>query len=177
MALLGIWPMKRPIWTKDTALSELEALVAEGKRIEQHQAFDEAHTRWIARVLAVLEEVFGPQSRYYLSFADLPWRQTGSFIVGGLADREGSYNPQRAVERKHHQAYLEQLGTPVASCWLLRITSEDQTLSPSMTAKTLPRSRARSSGCLTWRVRRFGRSLERNPRRKRTYRMPLKVSW
>jgi REase_DpnII-MboI len=72
-------------------------------------AFSAEHTRWAATCLAVLEEVFGQDSRYYLSFDALRWVETGSFIIPGGA---GTWrNPQAAVDRRHHQAYLRDLET------------------------------------------------------------------
>ncbi len=72
-------------------------------------AFSADHTRWAARCLAVLEEVFGQDSRYYLSFNALRWVETGSFIIPGGA---GAWrDPQAAVDRRHHQAYLRDLET------------------------------------------------------------------
>jgi hypothetical protein len=52
--------------------------------------------------LAFLEEVFGQNSRYYATFASLPWRETGSFIVDG-------WNPANAIEQRHQNAYKRQL--------------------------------------------------------------------
>jgi hypothetical protein len=59
----------------------------------------------------VLEQVFGQKSRYYLSFACLKWSQSGSFLVGGPGDPEGSWNPQVAVDRRHQEAYVRDLDT------------------------------------------------------------------
>jgi len=87
----------------------LETLANESRRLAQDRAFSETHTRWLARTLAVLEEVFGRKSRYYLTFAHLQWRETGSFAFGGPADPEGSWNPQKAIDRRHHEAYLRDL--------------------------------------------------------------------
>ncbi len=70
-------------------------------------AFSAEHTRWAARSLAVLEEVFGQNSRYYLSFAALQWQETGAFIIPGGFARD----PQVAVDRRHHGAYLRDLET------------------------------------------------------------------
>lgn len=59
--------------------------------------------------MRVLEQVFGRGSRYYLSFAALDWAESGSFIIGGPGDPEGSWNPQAAIERRHQQAHVRQL--------------------------------------------------------------------
>jgi len=62
-------------------------------------------------VLAVLEEVFGRESRYFLTFASLSWSQEGRFLIGGIGDPEASFKPQAAIERRHHQAFSSQLET------------------------------------------------------------------
>lgn len=100
----------RPTWTKEATLAELRALAEESKRLAGSQAHSEEHTRWAIRVLNVLEEVFGGNSRYYLSFAQLQWRETSSFIFGGPGDPD-AWNPQRAIEKRHHSKYLSDLGT------------------------------------------------------------------
>lgn len=64
--------------------------------------FSAEHTRWLVQTLRVLEEVFGASSRYYLTIAGIPWRETSSFIVSG-------WNPDRAVEQRHQEAYVNQL--------------------------------------------------------------------
>jgi len=98
-----------PRWTQETADEELRALLDKIPRLSQVQRFSAEHTEWGMRTLRLLEDVFGQASRYYLSFAALEWGETGSFIVGGLSDPEGAYNPQAAVERQHQQAYVRQL--------------------------------------------------------------------
>lgn len=96
-------------WTQEVATTEINGLIAEVDALTRESGFSARHTRWVARVLRFLEEVFGQKSRYYLSFAHLTWRQDGSFMVGGPADPEGSWDPMAAVERRHHEAYLRQL--------------------------------------------------------------------
>jgi len=77
-------------WTKEAALEELRTLAQQSMALERMPRHSEDHTRWSLRVLNVLEDVFGRKSRYYLSFAAIPWAQTGTFIIGGLSDPEGS---------------------------------------------------------------------------------------
>jgi len=96
-------------WTKQRALQELGRLTAAIDQLTKGRRLSADHTRWMAKVLAFLEEVFGQDSRYFLTFASLAWAQTGSFIVGGPGAPEESMNPQAAVERRHHQAYLRDL--------------------------------------------------------------------
>lgn len=61
------------------------------------------------RTLVLLEQVFGQNSRFYLSFAALRWRETGQVIFGGPDDPEGSWNPAAAIERIEHKAFLRHL--------------------------------------------------------------------
>ncbi len=96
-------------WSKEAALAELRTLAESTKSLAKERAYSAEHTRWVARALAVLEEVFGRHSRYFLTFASYEWRETGAFLVGGPADREGSWNPQAAIERRHQAAYVKQL--------------------------------------------------------------------
>ena len=98
-----------PNWTKETAVAELSDLINEIPKLESQQAFCADHTRWITRTMTFLEEIFGENSIYYCSFTDFCWYQRGGFIIGGVAHRDEVMDPQGAVERKHHKAYLNQL--------------------------------------------------------------------
>lgn len=96
-------------WTKEKVLAELAELqaVAETLKSQQRQSAD--HIRWLANCLELLEGVYGQESRYYLSFADLKWQATGTVLVGGPSDPGGSRNPAAALEREHQKAYLVSL--------------------------------------------------------------------
>ncbi len=96
------------LWTKEEALSELNKLIEEIEELKNKEAFLKEHTNWWARTLTFLEEVFGPYSRYYLTFASFTWKETGSFIIGPK-DLSGFMNPQKAIEEKDHIAYIRQL--------------------------------------------------------------------
>lgn len=96
-------------WTKESATAELKALIAEIPDLMGRRRHCAEHTRWVARTLRVLEQVFGHNSRYYLSFAHLKWSETGSFLIGGPGDPEGSWNPQAAIDRRHQEAYVRDL--------------------------------------------------------------------
>ncbi|MBI2918310.1 MAG: hypothetical protein HYY01_09980 [Chloroflexi bacterium] len=97
-------------WAKESALAELQALAEATKTLAGERRLSEGHTRWLARTLAVLEEVFGRNSQYYLSFASFTWKRTGSFVVDPRTFEE-AVNPTPAIEREHHKAYLHQLET------------------------------------------------------------------
>jgi len=89
-------------WTKEAALEELRFVLGEVDVLTRVRRFSAPHTRWLARTLRLLEEVFGASSRYYLSVAALQWSETGSFIVSG-------FDPSRGIERRHQEAYVHQL--------------------------------------------------------------------
>jgi hypothetical protein len=96
-------------WTKEAALDEIGKIVGAIEILKNQTRFSADHMRWVANALAFLEEVFGRESWYYLTFAHLEWQQTGKIVVGGPWDRLGSDNPPAAFEREHHKAYLKQL--------------------------------------------------------------------
>jgi len=96
-------------WTQEQAVDELKALIAEIPVLRRGERFSPSHTRWAMRTLTLLEQVFGQNSRYYLSFATLKWRETGQVIIGGPGDPEGAWNPQASLERVDHQAFLRHL--------------------------------------------------------------------
>ncbi len=103
--------MRPTTWTKKSALEELDLIIAEINNLRRTKANSAEHVRWHQRVVSLFEEVFGRDSRSFSSFTVLTWRRGGSFVIGGIRDPEGSYNPQGAIDREHHKAYLEQLET------------------------------------------------------------------
>jgi hypothetical protein len=94
-------------WTQDLALDELSALLKDIPQLESERRFSAEHTRWLTRALRVLEQVFGTNSRYFLSLAHLSWGDSGTFLVQG----RGGYEIQSAIERRHQEAYVRQLDT------------------------------------------------------------------
>jgi len=90
-------------WTKESATRELKALIDEIPDLMKRRRNCAEHTRWVFRTLRLLEQVFGQKSRYYLSFAYLKWSESGSFLVGGPDDPEGSWNPQVVIDRRHQE--------------------------------------------------------------------------
>ena len=96
-------------WTKESATTEIKALIDEIPDLMNRPRRCAEHTRWAARTLRVLEQVFGHKSQYYQSVAYLKWSQSGSILVGGPGDPEGSWHPQAAIERRHQEAYLRDL--------------------------------------------------------------------
>src|SRR5260370_19129524 len=93
-------------WTQESATAELKALTEDIGSLTQGIRFSAAHMRWIARTLALLEEVFGRKSRYYLTFAHFALHKSGNFQVFDPEDSEEAWDPQQAIEQRHHHAYL-----------------------------------------------------------------------
>ena len=96
-------------WTKETALSVLDALIRQIDKLYDQRRHSAEHTRWLTRAFALLEEVFGRESRYFKSLAGLEWAESGAFMVGGPGDQEGSWNPMAAIEKRHQVAYQRHL--------------------------------------------------------------------
>jgi hypothetical protein len=95
--------------TTETAIAELDALIAQIDQLRAEHRNSANHVRWAVGVLEFFEQVFGQNSRFYLSFAQLKWHHMGGFLVGGPNDPQGSWDPQSAIDRKHHEAYLRDL--------------------------------------------------------------------
>ncbi len=91
-------------WTKEEALTTLNELANEADHLRGSKAFSTEHTIWVTKCYDTLEEVFGRASRYFLTFAQFKWHETGSFITEG-------WDPQAYIATKHHEAFLRQLGT------------------------------------------------------------------
>lgn len=91
-------------WNKETALTELSSLIQEAQRLKQSRRMSAEHTRWLAKTLQFLEGVFGTSSIYYLSFKQLRWQQSGSFVIQ-------AWDIQGALDERHHQAYVRDLDT------------------------------------------------------------------
>jgi len=98
-------------WTNDSALIEIDSLINSIDSLKNVEAFSADHVYWHQKVVSFLEDIFGKESRYFQGFSHLSWRRDGSFLVGGIGDPDGSYNPQAAIEREHHKGYQAHLGT------------------------------------------------------------------
>lgn len=89
------------------AKNELVALIDVIEKLSATTAFSAEHVRWRDNVLIVLDEIFG-ENRYFHSIANLTWSKS-NFMIGGVNDPLGSFDPQAAIEREHHKEYLRQL--------------------------------------------------------------------
>lgn len=94
---------------QETAVKIMHGLIDEVESLKNDVAFSEAHTRWLTNALSATEQIFGRGSRIYLNLADLPWRETGSFIMNPRIHGTMDYN--KIKEKFHHEAYLKQLDT------------------------------------------------------------------
>jgi len=90
-------------WTKEEALKTLKKLAKEAEWLQNSKAFSTEHTLWVTKCLETFEEVFGPASRYYLSFAALTWRESQSFVIR-------AWDLQDAIDAKHYAAFRRDLG-------------------------------------------------------------------
>jgi len=87
------------------ATSELKKLISKIDRLEQSTRFSAEHTKWVADTLFLLEDIFGRNSRLFVTFARLNWQASGSYIT------DGHEEPQQAMERWSHEGYLSNLDT------------------------------------------------------------------
>jgi hypothetical protein len=95
-----------PIWTTEAATTELTKLIDDITELEKVRHHSAPHMRWLARMMAFLEEVFGMESDCYRSLATVPWKwRGGQYVLIG----NDVFNPDAAIERKHQRAYLEDL--------------------------------------------------------------------
>lgn len=95
-------------WTKEKSLKELDILIGEIKKLREQRRFSTDHTHWVIRSLEFLEEVFGRNSRYYLTFASFQWVEMSSSVIG-IQDIAECGTMQRAIDKRNHDAYLRQL--------------------------------------------------------------------
>ncbi|MHB1348168.1 MAG: hypothetical protein ACYCXK_11835, partial [Candidatus Humimicrobiaceae bacterium] len=97
------------MFDKKIALKQFRSVINDIDNLKTRDAFSSEHTKWLALTTDLLEKIFGTGSRYFLTFKNYSWQKVGQFIIGGISDRMGSMNPQAAINREHHKAYLEQL--------------------------------------------------------------------
>jgi REase_DpnII-MboI len=91
-------------WTKESALAELRALVAQIDSLEGVRRRSAPHVEWVMRVTAFLAEVFGCNSSIYQAFISFPWEHRGQMFFHMIG-------AEQEIEYKHQLAYVEQLET------------------------------------------------------------------
>jgi hypothetical protein len=94
------------MWTRETAISELETLIKQINTLKTQRRFSAEHAEWLMKVHAFLEEIFGETSRYCGTFQSLQWQRTGTIITDPLNDPEGM-DFRASLDRQHQEAYCE----------------------------------------------------------------------
>ena len=89
-------------WTKENAINAINDLITQIKVVKQSSRQSQEHMRWLANSLRILEEVFGQNSRYYLTLAKFSWHDTGNMLINGW-DFEGQ------IEDKHLSAFKSRM--------------------------------------------------------------------
>jgi hypothetical protein len=92
-------------WNQKTASNELDILIKETESLKQATPLSTEHVRWMIRVRAFLEQVFGQNSTFFNSFAAISWRHSGSFLMHALDDLE------RRRDELDQRAYVRDLDT------------------------------------------------------------------
>jgi len=94
-------------WTKEEALQTLKELADRSDRLRSSKVFSTEHIMWMTKCTETFEEVFGPASRYYLSFAAIDWGK----IPSGITIKPYAYggNDKAAIDAKRHEYFLPQL--------------------------------------------------------------------
>ena len=90
-------------WQKKEALVALDNLISDINNVKAAGRQTSEHMRWLANSLRILGEIFGQDSRYYLTMANFSWRETGSMLIEEYWDVEG------AISSRHQKAFNAQL--------------------------------------------------------------------
>jgi hypothetical protein len=102
-------------WTDETAADQLRQLADSCQRLRGHDRASAQWTRWRMNALAILEQVFGPQSRHYRSFLAIPFGIRGTVLIDPdemKMDESGQMEGANDfVERKNQETAKAQLET------------------------------------------------------------------
>ena len=90
-------------WNKENALNAIDDLVDQIPTVCKSNRRSPLHMRWLANCLRILEEVFGQDSRYYLTIANFSWSETGNMLI-----RE-YWNLDYELEKRHNSAFITQM--------------------------------------------------------------------
>jgi len=91
------------IWDKQNALIALDNLIEQISRVKQSTQNSLEHMRWLANTLRILEEIFGQDSRYYLTLSNFSWSETGQMLI------KEYWNVEAEVIRRHNIAFSKQM--------------------------------------------------------------------
>lgn len=89
---------------KTEAIKSLKEKILEIKILHTVTRFSAKHTKWVSDTLYLLEDIFGTNSRIFITFASLTWQAKGSYITRG-------YDPQDEIRQWHHIGYISDLET------------------------------------------------------------------
>lgn len=85
------------------AINSLKKSLDEIQKLKKEYPHSPNHIKWFSDTLYLLEDIFGHNSRVYLTLAALTWQPTGTFF----ADR---FTLEGELDRRKQIAFLQQLG-------------------------------------------------------------------
>lgn len=85
-----------------TAIKSLQKQISEINKVQSSGHFSSDHTKWVSDTLYLLEDIFGHNSRIFLSFANLSWNPSGTFVAD-------TYTYEQVLEQKRQEAFLSDL--------------------------------------------------------------------
>jgi hypothetical protein len=90
-------------WDKEDALKALDDLINQIPTVCESNRKSPSHMRWLANCLRILEEIFGQDSRYYLTIASFSWSETGNMLI------QDYWNLDYELEKRHNSAFTTQM--------------------------------------------------------------------
>lgn len=89
---------------KMNAIKSIKNQINEISNLRKGTHLSTAHTKWLSDTLYLLEDIFGENSRIYLSFGALQWTPKGSFIAN-------QFDMESVLNQKRTEAYIAALET------------------------------------------------------------------
>jgi hypothetical protein len=89
---------------KTNTIKSLQNQIYEIKNLQKGTHLSAAHTKWLSDTLYLLEDIFGENSRIYLSFSVLQWTPKGSFIAN-------QFDMESVINQKRTETYMAALET------------------------------------------------------------------
>jgi len=93
--------MKR---SKTTTIKDLQKMIKDTSKLRKSYSHSTEHTRWISNCLYLLEDIFGENSRIYITFANLPWRFRGTLATD-------AFRYEHDLGQKNQEYFLRDLDT------------------------------------------------------------------
>lgn len=79
-------------------------MIKDIEKLRKSYSFSTEHTRWISNCLYFLEDVFGQNSRIYITFANLPWKFRGTMSAD-------VFTYEHTLYKKNQEYFLRDLDT------------------------------------------------------------------